>query len=239
MLRRIRQPTARGFVATLVGACLLAASGEGRAQQDGDYQQPVHVSEDEVALSFIQGRFATPITCKRTDGSSMDIEEAIVLKSAPESGGGDSVKITFFGIDAPDVAYCYNLVERRALDRRGTIFVHFRSHNRKDLGVADFRRAATSGPLTYNAHRGELHLREIGSEAKPENDRVLSFDGGDARVVVDAISAGSDGAKLLADYEARVGGAMSEAHRRFAFRFIAKDGTEFMFYGVEDARRRK
>ncbi len=238
MLRRIRQRTARGFVATLVGACLLAAAGDGRAQDD-DYRQPVHASEDEVALAFIQGRFATPITCKRTDGSSMDIEEAIVMKSAPESAGGDSVKITFFGIDAPDVAYCYNLVERRALDRRGTIFVHFRSHNRKDLGTSDIRRAATAGPLTYNAHRGELHVREIGSEAKPENERVLPFDGGDARVVVEGIPNGSDGAKLLADYEARIGSPISESHRRFTFRFIAKDGTEFLFYGVEDARRRK
>jgi hypothetical protein len=197
------------------------------------------VGEDQVALSFIQGRFSTPLTCKKTDGSSLDLEQAIALKMSPEESGGDSLKVTFFGVDVADVAYCYNLIERRLLDRRGSFFVHFRSHNRKDLGMADFRRAAKAGPLTYNAHRGELTAREIGSEAQSRDTSTLPFDGGDARLVVEGIPAGSDGAKLLIDYADRIPSLGNPASRRFAFRFIDKNGAEFVFYGVEDVGRRK
>jgi len=238
MLRRIRQGAARGFGALLASACLVAVAPSAPAQDD-EYRAPVHASEDEVALAFLEGRFTSPVTCKKTDGSSIELEESLVFKAAPESGGGNALKVTFFGVDVADTAYCYNLVERRILDRRGTIFIHFRSHNRKDLGVSDFRRAATSGPLTYNAHRGELQVRGIGTEADPADARVLPFDGGDSKMVVQTIPAGSDGAKLLADYDARAGIAPSADQRRFTFQFTAKDGTQFTFFGVEASRQRK
>jgi len=238
MLRRIRQRAARALAALLASACLLAAAPQARADED-DYRPPVHLTESEVALAFLEGRYTTPITCKKTDGSVVPLEESIVLKAAPESGGGKALKVTFFGVDVADAAYCYNLIERRLLDRRGTLFIHFRSHNRKDLGVSDFRRAANAGPLTYNAHRGELHVHGIGSGADPAEARDLLFDGGDSRMIVQAIQGGSDGAKLLADSSDRARVAPNPASRQFAFRFIAKDGSEFTFYGVEVARARK
>lgn len=239
MLRRIRQRAARAFGAALASGCLAGAAPLARAQDDDAYRPPVHASEDQVALAFLEGRYTSPITCKKTDGSVIELEESIVLKPAPDSGGGNALNVTFFGVDVADAAYCYNLVERRVVDRRGTLFIHFRSHNRKDLGVSDFRRAAKAGPLTYNAHRGELRVRGIGTEADAASARVLPFDGGESKLVVEGIAAGTDGAKLLADYAARAGIAISADRRRFSFRFIANDGTEFMFYGVEASRQRK
>jgi hypothetical protein len=238
MLRRIRQHTLRSFGAALVVGSLLAAP-LALAQDDNGYQQPPKVAEGDVALAFLAGRYTTPVTCKKTDGSVIELEDSISMKPAPDSAGGGGLKVTFFGVDVADVAYCYNLVERRVIDRRGTIFIHFRAYTRKDLGMADFRRAAAAGPLTYNAHRGELQARGIGTDADPAEARVLPFDGGDSKVVVTGIPAGSDGAKLLADYDARVGRPRSSEGRRLMFRFTAKDGTEFTFYGVEAAKPRK
>ena len=100
------------------------------------------------------------------------------MKLAPEAGGGNAAKITFFGIDAPDLVYCYNLVERRVVDRRGSLLVHFKSFNRADKGIADFKLAAKRGPLEYPAHRGEVREQTLGSEGEGE-PRTLSFEGGD------------------------------------------------------------
>src|SRR4029077_11238301 len=83
--------------------------------------------------------------------------------------------------------------------RRGSLYVHFKSFNRSDKGVADFKLAAKRGPLEYPAHRGELHEQKLGSEGEGE-DRTLSFDGSDSKLVVDTVTAGSDGAKLLSVY---------------------------------------
>ncbi len=236
MQRRI-QRRARGFGAALACAWL-AAAPLARAQDDG-YRPPVKATESDVALLFLAGRYAMPITCKKTDGSVVELEESISFKAAPDAGGGKSLKVTFFGVDVADAAYCYNLVERRLPDRRGTMFVHFRSHNREDLGLSDFRRTAARGPLTYWAHRGELVVRGLGSDSEQPAARVLAFDGGEAKILVDAIAPGTDGAKLLADYEARAGSARNAEGRRFSMRFSATDGTSFTFYAVEALRMRK
>jgi hypothetical protein len=237
MLRRIRQRALRRLGALAACACL-AAAGSARAQNDS-YNPPVKATEDEVAFAFLAGRYTTPITCKKTDGTVLQLEDAISFKAAPDAGGGNSMRVTFFGVDVAGVEYCYNLVERRWLDRRGTIFVHFRSFNRADVGVSDFRREVARGPLNYWAHRGELQVKGIGTDADPAAARVLTFDGGDSRIVVEGIPAGTDGAKLLADYEARTGAPLSRDRRRLKFRFIAKDGSEFTFYGVDAAKPRK
>ena len=218
---------------------LLASAGLARAQTPDEYQQPVHIGEDEIAIAYLAGRFTSPITCKRNDGSVLELQDSIVMKPAPEEGGGNSLKVTFFGVDVADVDYCYNLIEKRVPDRRGSILLHYRSHNRKDLGASDFRREAAKGSLTYNAHRGEVHVRGLGKGDQEEPARDLQFDGGDSRMVLEPIQLGSDGAKLFADYDERVkSGAIDARARRFALTFYAKDGSHFTFYGIEDKKRR-
>jgi len=215
--------------------CLaLAAAWPARAQQ-----QP-KMDEGEIAIAYISGRFAMPVTCKRQDGTTLELQDSIVLKVVPEAGT-DTLQVTFFGIEVPDVDYCYNLVERRVADRRGQILLRYRSHNRKDLGSTDFRRTAIKGSLTYNAYEGEVKERPIGSSPEQAPARALAFDGGDSRLVVEPVQPGSDGAKLFADFDARanatVGGPV--AGRRYTFRFVAKDGEQFVFYAIEDRRKRK
>ena len=162
------------------------------------------------------------------------------MKFAPESGGGNAAKITFFGIDVPDVAYCYNLVEKRVLDRRGSLLVHFQSFNRPDKGIVDFKLAAKRGPLEYPSHSGEVTERPLGSESSGE-PRKLSFDGGGSKLVVDTVSAGSDGAKLLAVYgpvdPARANAP--DARKQLTLRFVPKEGEPFVVYVMNETRQRK
>ena len=223
-----------GALAALILLCAVSA----RAQDE--YRQPPQVTEDQIALSFLLGRYVTPVTCKKTDGSSVDLESSIGVKFAPESGGGNAAKITFFGIDVPDVAYCYNLVEKRVLDRRGSLLVHFQSFNRPDKGIADFKLAAKRGPLEYPSHSGEVTERPLGSESSGE-PRKLSFDGGDSKLVVDTVPAGSDGAKLLAIYgpvdPARANAP--DARKQLTLRFVPKEGEPFVVYVMNETRQRK
>ena len=214
---------------------LLVLAASARAQEG--YKDPEHLTEDQIAIAYIAGRWASPVTCKRHDGSMIQVEDSVVAKPAPEEGGGASLRLTFFGIDAADVDFCYSLVERRVADRRGTLLFHYRSHNRKDLGNTDFRRSAQSGSLTYWAHDGTLVERAVGSSSDNAAARELSFDGGDSKLVVEPVQPGSDGAKLFAELDAR--DPPSRPPRRYTFRFVAKDGSEFRFYATADARKRR
>jgi hypothetical protein len=226
-------------LATLLALALAALPALAIAQGASEYQKPPHINADEIAISFLEGRYISPVICKRKDGSQVEVNDSIQLKASPEQGGGNSLKATFFGIQVTDADYCYSSIERRVLDRRGFLHLHFRTRNRPDYGVADFRRMAKAGPLVYNAHRGELLLREIGGDAGAQAPRVLAFDGGDSRLVVEGIPDGSDGAKLLTQFFAKHPPQEGINRRYFTFRFFAKDGSEFTFYAIEDDRRWK
>jgi hypothetical protein len=238
MATRIGQslrPMRAGALAALgILLCAVAA----RAQDE--YRQTPQVTEDQIALGFLLGRYVTPVTCKKADGTTVELESSIGVKLAPESGGGNAAKITFFGIDVPDLVYCYNLIEKRVLDRRGSLLVHFQSFNRPDKGVADFKLAAKRGALEYPSHSGEVLERPLGSEGTGE-PRKLSFSGGGSKVVVDAVAAGSDGAKLLAVYgpvdPARANAP--DARKQLTLRFFPKDAEPFVVYVMDETRQRK
>ena len=225
-------------VGALVALGILFCAAAPRAQDQ--YNAPPKVTEDQIALGFLVGRYVTPVTCKKADGTTLELESSISVKPAPESGGGNAAKITFFGIDVPDLAYCYNLVEKRVMDRRGSLLVHFQSFNRGDKGIADFKLTAKRGPLQYPSHRGELRETPLGSEATGEA-RTLSFDGGESKVIVDMVPAGSDGAKLLAVYgpvdPARANAP--EVRKQLTLRFVPKEGEPFVVYVMDETRQHK
>ncbi len=226
-------------LATLVALALALLPASVFAQGASEYQKPTHINADEVAILFLAGRYITPVTCKLADGSQVEVDDSISIKASPEQSGGKSLKATFFGIQVEGAEYCYSSIDRRVLDRRGTLYLHFRARNRPEYGIADFRRMAKSGPLTYNTHRGELQVREIGPGAATQAPRVLSFDGGDSRLVVEGIPTGTDGAKLVAQFFATHPDQEGLARRIFSFRFFARDGSEFTFFAIEDDRRWK
>ena len=225
-------------LAALVALALAALPAGALAQGESEYQRPAHMNADEVAILFLAGRYVMPVTCKLLDGSQIEVEDSIAVKGAPEQGGGKILKATFFGIQVENADYCYSSIERRVVNRRGVLYLHFRTRNRPEYGVSDFRRMASAGPLTYNAHRGELEVREIGNGAAAQPPRVLSFEGGDSRLVVEGIAAGTDGAKLVAPYLASHPPQEGRQPRVFAFRVVAKDESEFMFYAIEAIGRR-
>ncbi len=209
--------------------------GFGRAQ--GEYRPPPHVNADEIALNFLAGRYITPVTCKRTDGTTLEVENAVELRLAPDAGGGRALKATFAGIDVADAAYCYSSIERRVLDRRGSIFLHFRARNRPDFGLSDFRRMAKAGPLTYNAHRGKLFVREIDPNEAPAASTELDFDGGESRLVVESVPDGTDGAKLVTRFFEQNPPDPAKPRRIYTFRFFPREGEGFTFIAIEDDRR--
>ena len=83
-------------LAALVGLSLAVLSGSALAKGESEYQKPAHMNADEVAILFLSGRYISPITCKLADGSQIDVEDSIVVKGAPEQGGGKLLKATFF-----------------------------------------------------------------------------------------------------------------------------------------------
>lgn len=224
--------------AALVALLTFLGAAASRAQDE--YRPTPQVTEDQIALGFLTGRYVTPVTCKKTDGSSVELESPIGVKLAPDAGGGNAARITFFGLDVADVAYCYNLVEKRLVDRRGSLLVSFQSFKRADRGVADFKLSAKRGPLEYPAHRGEVRVTPLGSEGGG-GPRTLSFEGGGARVVVDVVPPGSDGAKLLAVYgpTATARANAPDQRKQLTLRFFPKDAEPFVVYVQDDTRQRK
>ena len=224
-------------LATLLALALAVPPATSFAQSE--YQKPPHVNSDEIAISFIAGRYVSPVTCKLADGSQVEVFDPLELKASPEAGGGKSLKATFFGIQVADAQYCYSSIERRVMDRRGVLYLHFRTRNRPDFGVADFRRMVKAGPLTYHAHRGELQMREVDAGAATGAARIVAFDGGKSRLVVDGIVEGSDGSKLLGQYLNKNPPKVDQPGRYLSLRFVAKDGSEFTYYAIQDDRRWK
>ena len=90
-------------------------------------------------------------------------------------------------------------------------------------GPSDFRRSPPARATQYNAHRGEV-LERASSAARPtpSRARVLAFDGGDARSSSRPSRAGSDGAKLLADYAPTAPAAADapDQRKRFTLHFF-------------------
>ena len=220
-------------LATLAVLALAVVPAGALAQSE--YKPPTKVNADEIAISFIAGRYITPVTCKLVDGSQVEVNDSIELKPSPEAGGGKSLKATFFGIQVENADYCYSSIDRRLVNRRGILYLHFRTRNRPDYGVADFRRIAERGPLTYNAHRGELQVSEIGGDGAANAPKRLAFDGGDSRLIVEGIPEGTDGAKLFTQYFATHPQKAEANHHVVSFRFIAKDLSEFRFYAIAES----
>jgi hypothetical protein len=131
------------------------------------------------------------------DGSRQELEEAIGIRVAPRRSGMPVVRLTFFGIDIPDAEKCFSVVDRRVPDRRGVLYVTYRSNRRQDMGLTDFRRTARKGVLVYHIVGGQLRIREVGKEAEP---RVVRFEDRDYPLRIRAVMPHSDGDRLLAPY---------------------------------------
>jgi hypothetical protein len=130
----------------------------------------------------------------------------------------DAAKITLAGIDVPDIAY-YNLVEGGC--STGAARCALPVVQPPDKGIADFKIAAKRA-LGYPSHR---RADEATSGRAGQTSRKLSFDGGGSKLVVDSVSAGSDGAKLLAVYgpvDRRA--SAPDARKRLTLRFVPKEG---------------
>ncbi len=214
----------------LAGLLLLLTS---TALGQRDVRLPSGVDATTLALEWITGRYRMPITCLRSDGTRIELEEAIVIRRAPEHGHIRTLKLTFFGIDAPNISRCYNLVTPDIPDRRGTLYATFRSASRGDTGSKDFRRRLESGELRYPIQSGQLRQREFGDA--PSQARTVKFSRRGIDLVVRTIQGGSDADKLLAPYAKRETRTRYRS-RRFEFEIQGPDEFAFRGYFIQDPK---
>jgi len=224
--------TALGRLSLGAGLALLLASTVLAQQQKGP-----KVNATTLAFQYLTGRYRMPVTCVRTDGSSLELEEAIVIRRYAQHSGEANLKATFFGIDAADLSHCFNVLQQRIPDRRGTLYLTFRSFLRRtDLGMSDIRRRMRNGELRFPIQDGKLRERAIGEdEAEP---RVIEFKRRGLELLVRQVRPGSDADKLLARYagEAR---ESKNVPRRFEFEINGPDDFSFRSFVIEDVDWRR
>jgi hypothetical protein len=229
--RRLRRVLRRGALAGAF-AGLLPLSGVAPAQEQSE--RPSDLDETALALSWLQGRFKSPLTCVRRDGSRVDIEEALVIRQGTPRSGTRVARITFFGIDLPDAIKCSNLLEPRVPDRRGVLYVTYRSNKRADMGAADFRRTLREGVVRYEIVGGELRVRALEGDA--EAPRTVPFLGGDHSLLVRPVLPQSDGAKILERYRTEHS-EQDDARRSVLLEIEGPESFRFSGTFIEDDRR--
>ncbi len=226
----MRNPTPHFGRAALVGLLLLlpgSATGQrGSANTDAT----------TIALQWISGRFRMPVSCIRKDGSRIELEEALVIRPAPEHGNVNTLKATFFGIDVADISRCFNLLIPHIPDRRGILYFTFRSHERPDLGANEFRRRLRDGELRYPIQDGQLREHRFGEEKSEA--RVVKFSRRGMELVVRPVHAGSDADKLLAPYAEREPETKGR-ERRFEIEIEGPDDFVFRGYFIADPKWRR
>ncbi len=220
------QPWARAF-ALLLAIALAAPAARG--QQD----PPIKADEAELALGYLLGRYRTPVTCTLADGSIVQREEAIVIRRAASPSRRQSVRATFFGVDAPGAIRCYNVVTPGFPDRRGSLTLGYQGLKRTDLGMHDLRLELKRGALDYIVVEGRLEIRPF---ADGETPRTVTFRPGDAEFSIRPIPPASDGHRLLAPLVAATAGA-TRRPRQFEFELRGPDGFAWSGFYIEDTGR--
>lgn len=217
--------------------CIALASWPAAAQ-DG-YRPPPKITAGDMALNWLAGRYRSPISCVTSGGDTLELAQSITFRHNTEAGDGKrALKVTVFGIEPPEpVERCYNLVQSELLDRSAVLYVHFRYHEREDLGTADFRRLIRDGQLEYWVHRGVVSERPFGPERG--DPHVTRVGGGDTRIEVSMVKRGSDAAKLLARFQPERRPSPEDPYpgMRLTLRFYGPDGLLFEKHVVEDRRR--
>jgi hypothetical protein len=212
---------------------ILASSALAQAQEQSS--SPQRFDETAHALAWLEGRFRSPVTCLRSDGSRLELEQAIGVRAAPMRSGMPVLRVTFFGIDVPDAEKCFNVVEPRVPDRRGVLYVTYRSNRRPDMGLTDFRRTIRKGSLVYHIVAGQLRIRNVDEDGEP---RVVRFEDRDYPLHIRPVLPHSDGDRLLAPYR---GDRPPEEDPRRRLRFEIEGPESFTFVGAfieEEPRRR-
>ncbi len=219
-------------------AVCIALAAWPAAAQDG-YRPPRKITAGDLALNWLAGRYRSPISCVTAEGGTLELAQSITFRHDAESGDGKpALKVTLFGIEPPEpVERCYNLVQPELIDRSAVLYVHFRYHERDDLGTADFRRLIRDGQLEYFVHRGVMSERPFGPE--PGDPRITLVGGGDTRIEVSIVRRGSDAAKLLARFqpERPTGPKGPYPEMRLTLRFYGREGLLFESHVVEDRGR--
>ena len=159
--------------------------------------------------------------------------EALTIRRAPNhSGGANTLRATFYGIETDDTAHCQTLLQARLPDRRGSLYFSFLPQARQDLGLSYFRALLKRGDLVYHVQDGKLATRVIGPHAGPAS--VFDYRGKGAELALKLLDPVSDGYRVLSlEAEKR---NYDFAGRRLEFRVRSPEGGSFSSYFLEDLR---
>jgi hypothetical protein len=208
--------------------CLLVLCGA-----DARAQAP-KADEATFALGYLVGRYRMPVTCTLASGEIVEREEAVVFRPGPARSGRETVRATFFGIDAPGAVRCYNLVSARVPDRRGVVILGWEGFGRTDLGMRDFKQELKRGSISYPVVGGELTIRD---PEHPGVTQVTRPDRDGSRFVVAAVRPESDGEKLLSRVTPGPRRGAPRPPRKFEFTFTGVEGMDRLGYYLEDLER--
>jgi hypothetical protein len=228
MPRCIRTP--RFWLAALAVGCIAGAAG---AQQQN---RPPKIDTQKLVHNLMLGRYTMPVTCTLSDGSLVEREESLVFRTSHDTAGFPTIRATFFGIDAPAAARCYNGAYPRLQDRRGVLYLSFEAHYRPDLGMHDLRQILKrEGRLEFRVSSGRLLLREIRPDPDGEATR-LDFADRDATFVVKSVRPQSDADKVISR-RATDTHEGARAPRRFEIQIDGREDLSLTGFYIEDLSR--
>lgn len=228
MLRSTRN--SRLWLVALAVGCIAGAAA---AQQQS---RPPKIDTQKLVHNLMLGRYTMPVTCTMSDGSLIEREESLVFRPSNDRAGFPTIRATFFGIDAPGAARCYNGAHPRLMDRRGVLYLSFEAHYRPDLGMHDLRQILKrEGSLEFRVASGALLLREIGADAEGEPTR-LDFGERSATFVVSSVRPQSDADKVISR-RATEDSEGTRPPRRFEIQITGPGDLSLAGFYIEDLSR--
>ena len=192
-----------------------------------------HVDTRELAMRFISGRYVSPISCTRADGTLFESVEAITIRRAPDyAGGQNTLRATFYGIDHADARHCQTLLQGRLLDRRGNLFFSFLPKAREDLGLSHFRTLMKRGDIVYRVQDGRLTTRPIGDDSAKAS--VVDYHGKGAKLSLKLLDPTSDAFRVLSLHVEKR--QLHFAGRHVELTVTSPEGGSFTAFLLEDLR---
>jgi hypothetical protein len=174
----------------------------------------------DLALAWARGEYRAPLVCE-FEGRPRRGLRRVAITDGPERSERRLDRITFFDLEAEGASRCFSDLGGDEPNLLGSLEVGLEARSRPDTARRDFdAELRRNGGFEYRIERGRLRIRSVAGA--PEDGREVDFAGGKAELRV--VKAGSDSARLLADFQTR---------RKLRLALEARDETRLVLHLVE------